>query len=542
MAVKFDTGFLALCIRLLPNGMEMGDEEAREKLLEELLNDALTGPTARIATLDLKKLAHRELPPGNWAQLYLLFQAFCLANETACASKAVFYRATKPWRKVLKFRPVSKHSICEVCDKLKSKMRHSTCFVDHAAAADQLLGHLRLTWQCRSAYWNAREMSRAHQDVLCLIFDGYDKSKPVVPRWAHGRAPKNAVMERVNRTHISVSAILAHGYGALVYLSEEGNTAGGEFSWECLLHAIDCCRDEDRARGRPSAKCLWTQHDNTVKELKNSLTGCMLAALVQSGYFDEAGSHQLMVGHTHEDVDGLFGLITSHLFAAGERLQTVHDFRRLLEARVGPVFESRGEFLKVVLLDRVRPWKTLMPKVATLDNAYRPRKNEVGRIPHSFVFRRRRDLPPAIPKSERLPRRYAQSPNDVFALVKHNLCDTDLAQPALLVLPGDEKARMDAFWQTSVRHAGILAHLDPERAQDLLELSQALDVYPQFSRAAKYLRSLAGAEYRQRLPVQPLNFLARGGVEPQGLVCANLPPRQQQPDPHQLRVHFHRRQ
>ena len=84
VAVKFDTGFLALCIRLLPNGMEMGDEEAREKLLEELLNDALTGPTARIATLDLKKLAHRELPPGNWAQLYLLFQAFCLANDCLC--------------------------------------------------------------------------------------------------------------------------------------------------------------------------------------------------------------------------------------------------------------------------------------------------------------------------------------------------------------------------------------------------------------------------------------------------------------------------
>lgn len=110
------------------------------------------------------------------------------------------------------------------------------------------------------------------------------------------------------------------------------------------------------------------------------MTGCMLAALVPSGYFDEAGSHQLMVGHTHEDVDGLFGLLTSHLFAAGERLQTVHDFRRLLEARVGPVFENRGEFLKVVLVDRVRPWKALMPKVATLDNAYRPRKNEVDHI------------------------------------------------------------------------------------------------------------------------------------------------------------------
>lgn len=38
---------------------------------------------------------------------------------------------------------------------------------------------------------------------------------------------------------------------------------------------------------------------------------------------------------------------------------------------------------------KVRPWKDEVPKIVSLDNAYRPRKNEEDMVPHSFVFRRR---------------------------------------------------------------------------------------------------------------------------------------------------------
>lgn len=288
--------------RLLPNNMDLGDEEAREKLLAELMKDALTGHTARISKLDPAKLSQRELPPGNFAQLYVLYQASCLAEDLHCASRAVFYSVTKDWRKTLKFRPYSKHSVCMTCDRLKSEMRHSNHFLQHAVAADTLLGHLRDTWKDRQAYWCAREMSRNHQDMLTIIFDGFDKSKPAFPRWPQGRQPKGAVFERVNRTHVAVSAALCHGYGCLIFLCEEGGSTGGSYSWECLLHAIDMCQQEDRQRGRASARTLWCQHDNTVKELKHSLSGAMMTYLVQAGFYDECGAHMLPIGHTHEDV------------------------------------------------------------------------------------------------------------------------------------------------------------------------------------------------------------------------------------------------
>ena len=39
---------------------------------------------------------------------------------------------------------------------------------------------------------------------------------------------------------------------------------------------------------------------------------------------------------------------------------------------------------------KVRPWKELLPSIAMVDNAYRPRKDEDDeKMPHSFLFRRR---------------------------------------------------------------------------------------------------------------------------------------------------------
>ena len=86
-------------------------------------------------------------------------------------------------------------------------------------------------WKLRGS---ADNRTGRHQDVLCLIFDGYDKSKPVLPRWAHGQLPKNPTFERLSRTHVAVSAVLAHGHGCFIFLSEEGCVPGGTFSFILL--------------------------------------------------------------------------------------------------------------------------------------------------------------------------------------------------------------------------------------------------------------------------------------------------------------------
>lgn len=211
--------------------------------------DALEGPSSRVSKLNPKLLAAREMPPGNWQQVYTMYTAACLANQAEAASQSTFYNATRTWRKTLTFRHRSQHSIFGVCDRLKSQMRSSRDFQRHARAADELLGHLALTWRCRQTYWAARENSRSRHGVLCIIYDGFDKSKPMLPRWEHGRLPKVPCFEKVSRTHLGVSATLAHGFGCCVFLAEEDVSTGGSFSWEALFITMSKCWEASRQRG-----------------------------------------------------------------------------------------------------------------------------------------------------------------------------------------------------------------------------------------------------------------------------------------------------
>ena len=142
--------------------------------------------------------------------------------------------------------------------------------------------------------------------------------------------------------------------------------------------------------------------------------------------------------------------------------------------------------------------------------------------------------------SERLPRRYEKGPQDIFAIVKHHLCDSTLSQPPLLVLPQDEKQTSKRFWSNSVNDNGFESSIDTDRQADLLELSEAFGTYPNYERAVTYLKSLAGHGRRIRYEVNALPFVSSGGAQPPGLVCANALPRPQRLPPHQLHVRFHR--
>ena len=142
--------------------------------------------------------------------------------------------------------------------------------------------------------------------------------------------------------------------------------------------------------------------------------------------------------------------------------------------------------------------------------------------------------------SERLPRRYNKSPNDIFCLVKHHLCDEELQQLPLLVYPGDEKQVSIRGWRTAMADRGHLYDLDGDQKSDLLELAGAFQQYPQYERAVRYYKSLGGVTARLRLDVQDLAFISAGGSPHPGLALANLPPREPRAIPHNLQVRFRR--
>ncbi|CAE7035656.1 unnamed protein product [Symbiodinium sp. CCMP2592] len=167
---------------------------------------------------------------------------------------------------------------------------------------EELLEHLGMQWRCRQRYWEARERSRKHDDLLCMIIDGFDKSKPVVPRWTSGRPPKGGVFERVRRPGLSIACVLAHGFAVHIFVASEETPDNSSWTWECLSRALQathehCCKQNWRF---PSQ--LWIQGDNTVRELKNQQSALCSAMLLSAGCFRQVGVHHLPIGHTHEDV------------------------------------------------------------------------------------------------------------------------------------------------------------------------------------------------------------------------------------------------
>lgn len=143
-------------------------------------------------------------------------------------------------------------------------------------------------------------------------------------------------------------------------------------------------------------------------------------------------------------------------------------------------------------------------------------------------------------KTERLPRRYRPGPGDVFALVKHEMADDALLQPPLLVFPHDAAGGVAQFWRSAAEHRGVKTNLDAERAAALKELADAMDAYPQYGRAVKFMRSLAGAAPYPRVDALPIDFVKRAGPVPPSFVAANLQPRPDRPRAHELHVRFHR--
>ena len=68
-------------------------------------------------------------------------------------------------------------------------------------------------------------------------------------------------------------------------------------------------RQECEKNGHPMPRRVFIQADNTCKENKNCYVLAALSYLVARCGFDEVQLNFMMVGHTHTDIDRIFGYI-----------------------------------------------------------------------------------------------------------------------------------------------------------------------------------------------------------------------------------------
>lgn len=102
------------------------DEGLRQELLERLIDCRLMKATNQILFNDPQRLALRELPHGNWSNVYVLYQAHCRSQGFAAASKATFFAVSQLWRSCLRFHKKSQHTKCFTCSRLQMELRNTT--------------------------------------------------------------------------------------------------------------------------------------------------------------------------------------------------------------------------------------------------------------------------------------------------------------------------------------------------------------------------------------------------------------------------------
>ena len=102
------------------------DESLREELFQRLIDTRLMGPFAQITfNQDPTKLALRELPHGNWSNVFQMYKAHCRTTGEVPASKSTFFAVADGWSTALRFHKRTQHQVCLTCSALRSKIRNA---------------------------------------------------------------------------------------------------------------------------------------------------------------------------------------------------------------------------------------------------------------------------------------------------------------------------------------------------------------------------------------------------------------------------------
>ena len=443
----------------------------------------------------------RELPHGTLTDLHWQFLAYCTCIQlepSDTPSLSTFRRAwVDKWKAVLKFKPESSHACCQTCFELHQKIYGTWAKpVEKFTFAAAWRQHLQDQCHDRMIYWSLRFASRQrNSDVLVIIIDSMDKAKLAWPRYTFGKKPHELDAVKVPRPRSVLTAAMAHGWCTCLFLADDSLSHGASAFCEVLAQTLDHVSNKAKAQGLAFPLHLVVQSDNTVAQAKNSEVAQFLAHLVAARKFSTCTLNFLMVGHTHEDVDQLFGLVCASVVRR-YRWETVDDLAQYLETTIGPHIVSKGEDAKVVRLEAIRDFKAwLTPQGVKVGGCFRNRDGI--ETPHSFTYKLRGNLTKteldqvqgSIPRAVRYAGydRATEDPGDVFCIVKTYMRDLHNQQAPVLVLPIDRSSRVQGSEPTTM----LTVEISPERRKALETLAALYEreMYGYFSAAVK-IRSM----------------------------------------------------
>ena len=160
----------------------------------------------------------------------------------------------------------------------------------------------------KSLYYDNRERARDEpKEFMSVIIDGADCSKHELPHFAEA---SKASCDSTN-IKMHVYGALIHGYRCIISTMPDHEAQGHNVTIQMLWLCINTYYREKKYL----PKVLLLQLDNTTKQNKGQYLFGFLSLLVERGVFKKVLLSFLPVGHTHEDIDQLFGRLSIYLRA-----------------------------------------------------------------------------------------------------------------------------------------------------------------------------------------------------------------------------------
>ena len=279
-------------------------------------------------------LCLRYLPPGSIAFLYA---SYC-AEPGKHASYATFrkeYIAT--WKNTLRFRQPSDFSDCRVCASLKHRLENCASLHEKSEVARDLQDHHRNIAYSR----DFEEVLRTTppygvaKPILAVFTDGMANTHWCIPRLRKHRGAKT--LSALPRPRCKVQGVWAFYFGVHVFVADCTMPHDGDMTCEVVARVLEKCKEVATLRGHqmPEEIVVWT--DGTTRENRNNTFLQFIAFLQASGMFKVASALQHDMGHTHNIVDQLYGIIKRAFQYVDqlEDLDAVVDVLRSIMARPG---------------------------------------------------------------------------------------------------------------------------------------------------------------------------------------------------------------
>ena len=158
--------------------------------------------------------------------------------------------------------------------------------------------------------------ARGHKDeVLMVNVDGMDQAKTNIPNEPlKDKATASGAPLPFRLMGAIAYARAWYGFWTIPQWASTSNV-----TLTALARIIQDAQVEGRARGLPAPHLpprFVLQMDNTAKDNKNHYLFGFAGMLLTEGYFTEVEAHFLPVGHTHQEIDQSFSLVSK---AVGEK-------------------------------------------------------------------------------------------------------------------------------------------------------------------------------------------------------------------------------